>query len=374
MASTAVRSFRSVSLVVGAIAVALAVASAAPADAATVINGPVDLGTAADYGVLAATAITNTGATTVDGDVGLSPGEASSITGTGSITPTGSVHAADNAALIAQHDLGTAYTTAAGLTPIPGEQDQLGGLNLTPGVYNSASTLDLTGVLTLNAGGDPNAVWVFQAGSALTTAVGSSVSLINGASACNVFWQIGSSATLAVGSSFVGNVMAHVSISAGTGTLVTGRLLAETGAITLDTNTITRPTGCAAPGAVSASPGLPAQTVPPATVGVPFSYTPTSSGSPAPTFAVTSGALPAGLSLDTATGRISGTPTTPGTSTFSITASNGTAPEVTTAFTITVQPVLAATGADAVPPAIAGGALLLAGMLALTIRRRLRHR
>jgi hypothetical protein len=122
----------------------------------------------------------------------------------------------------------------------------LGGQRLTPGVYRSASSLGLTGALTLDGQGNANAVFVFQAGSTLTTASASSVNLVNGAQTCNVFWQVGSSATLGTASSFRGSILALTSITATTGATVDGRLLARNAAVTLDTNTITR-SRCATP-------------------------------------------------------------------------------------------------------------------------------
>ena len=160
----------------------------------------VPLGTAAGFAVLAGAGITNTGPTTVLGDLGSYP--TLSQTGTASMTVTGVNHAGDNVTQQAKTDLITAYTVAAGESPSTPIAADLGGRTLTAGVYSSASSIGLTGALTLDAAGDPNAVFVFQAGSALTTASGSQVSLVNGASACNVYWQIGSSATLGTGSSF----------------------------------------------------------------------------------------------------------------------------------------------------------------------------
>ena len=201
----------------------------------------VGLGTASTYAVLAGSTVTNTGPTTFSGaagsDLGLSPG--SSIVDESQITKSGTTHIADAAALQAQSDLVTAYNDAAGRALTGTVSADLGGQTLVTGTYNSASSLGLTGTLTLDAQGDPSAVWVFQAGSTLTTASGSSVNLINGAQACNVFWQIGSSATLGTGSTLVGHVMALTSITATTGATIQGSLLARNGAVTLDTNTIT---------------------------------------------------------------------------------------------------------------------------------------
>jgi type VI secretion system secreted protein VgrG len=126
-------------------------------------------------------------------------------------------------------------------------------MTLVSGVYTSASSMGLTGTLTLDAAGDPNAAFVFQAGSTLTTASGSQVALINGAQACNVFWQVGSSATLGTGSRFRGTILALTDITVTTAATVDGRILARNGAVTLDTNTITRST-CATPATVAPTP------------------------------------------------------------------------------------------------------------------------
>jgi hypothetical protein len=209
----------------------------------------VNLGTANNFAVLAGSTITSTGASVINGgDVGLTPGTA--ITGfpSATITPPYMTHVADGVALQAQNDLATAYKTAAGLAPnqILTGQD-LGGLTLTPGVYFFASSAQLTGVLTLNNEGNPDAVFVFQIGSTFTTASDGSVITINDGSipdltpGISVFWQIGSSATLGTGTDFEGNILANTSITADTGATIDGRLLAENGAVTLDDNTITAP-------------------------------------------------------------------------------------------------------------------------------------
>jgi hypothetical protein len=139
--------------------------------------------------------------------------------------------------------LTTAYNDAAGRTAsaitVAGN---LGGQTLTPGLYNSTSSLEIfSGELTLDAQGDPNAVFIFQMGSTLTTIVSRQVMLSGGAKAANIFWQVGSSATLGTGSVFKGNILASASITATTGATVEGRLLARTAAVTLDSNTITIP-------------------------------------------------------------------------------------------------------------------------------------
>ena len=204
----------------------------------------VPLGTANSFVVLAGAGITNTGPTTLNGDLGTFP--TTSITGAGSLTVTGTNHAGDAVTRRAKTDLVTAYNTAAGEGPTSPIAADLTGRTLTRGVYNSASSIGLTGALILDAAGDPNAVFVFQAGSTLTTGSGSQVFLRNGARSCNVFWKIGSSATLGTNSRFVGTVMAVTSITLTTGARVVGRALARNGAVTLDTNTIIRPTPCAA--------------------------------------------------------------------------------------------------------------------------------
>lgn len=217
---------------------------------ANAIATPVPIGTTlATYGVLGGATVTNTGPTVVEGlNVGVSPGSA--ITGflPGIVTPPGTLHRADAHAGLAKTQLTTAYNQAAGqsLDPVVYNDapHEFGGQVLTPGLYRANSSAQITGTLTLDAQGNPNAVWVFQIGSTLTTAAeNSTVSLVNGASPCNVFWQVGSSATLGTNTSFVGTILASASISATTGATINGRLLADAGgtgngAVTLDTNRI----------------------------------------------------------------------------------------------------------------------------------------
>ena len=226
----------------------------------------VGLGTSSSFAVLAGAGVTNTGPTTLNGDIGTFP--TTSESGVGSLTITGTNHGGDAVTQQAKTDLVTAYNQAAGEGPTSPVAADLGGQTLTPGVYNSASSLGLTGNLTLNAGGDPNAVFVFQAGSTLTTASASSVTLVNGAQACNVYWQVGSSATLGTGSAFRGTVLALTSITLTTGATVEGRVLARNGAVTLDTNTITAPK-CAAPVATTTTAATTPTTVTPPPVTPP---------------------------------------------------------------------------------------------------------
>ena len=215
------------------------------------------LGTAASFAVLGGQTVTNTGPTIINGDLGVSPGSA--ITGFPPGIVNGTSHAADAVALQAQSDLTTAYNNLAGqpcTADLTGQN--LGGMTLTSGVYCFTSSAQLTGILTLNGQGNANAVFIFKIGSTLTTASSSSVILTNSASPCNVFWQVGSSATLGTGSQFRGNILALASITVTTGVSVSGRALARNGAVTLDSNTISN-SGC--PGAPPAptpgpTPGL----------------------------------------------------------------------------------------------------------------------
>jgi hypothetical protein len=207
--------------------------------------GDVNLESASNFAVLAGATITNTGLTTVQGGgVGLSPGTA--ITGfpPGMVDSPYVVEAANAATLQAESDLDVAFNTAAGLAPTQVLTGiNLGGLTLTPGVYFFASSAQLTGTLTLNDQGNPNAVFVFQIGSTLTTATDSSVATINDPSTpgIGVFWQVGSSATLGTGTDFEGNVLADTSITVNTNATVDGRLLAENGSVTLEGDTILVP-------------------------------------------------------------------------------------------------------------------------------------
>jgi hypothetical protein len=197
----------------------------------------VPLGTAANFAVLAASTITNTGATTINGDLGLSPG--TSVTGFPPGQVNGTVYTADAVAVQAQNDLTVAYNNAATQPVTATIGTELGGTTETPGVYNSAAgTFGITGTLTLDAQGNPNAVFIFQAASTLITASASNVVLVNGAQASNVFWVVGSSATLGTNSTLQGNILALASITVTTGTTIDGRALARNGAVTLDTNTI----------------------------------------------------------------------------------------------------------------------------------------
>jgi type VI secretion system secreted protein VgrG len=231
------------------------------------------------------------------------------------------IHSADAVADQAQADLTAAYDAiVATPTLVDLTGTDLGGLTLPPSVYGFDTSTQLTGTLTLDAQGNPDAVFVFKIGSTLTTATGSSVVVINGGSNCRVFWQVGSSATLGTTTAFVGNVLALTSITLNTGASTSGRALARNGAVTLDGNDVAV---CPGPGIcpiITLSP----LALPNGEVGTAYSETITASGSPALpfTFAVSNGALPTGLSLDPMTGEITGTPTAFGTFNFTITATD----------------------------------------------------
>ena len=202
------------------------------------------LQSAENFTVLGGSTVTNTGPTSITGNVGVSPGSA--ITGTVSITLTGTYHAGDAVALQAQTDVTKAYN---GLKAMSSNQNltgqDLGGLTLNSGVYKFDSEAQLTGALTLDAQGNNNAFWVFQIGDTLKTANASSVNMINvgshGGTDNGLFWQVGSSATLGTTTAFEGNILALASITLNTGaTIDNGRALAETGAVTMDSNTLSQ--------------------------------------------------------------------------------------------------------------------------------------
>ncbi len=217
--------------------------SQAPTSAApTVVFGT----TAAQFAVLGDSTVTNTGFTVVTGDLGVSPGTA--VVGFPPGVVNGTIHAADAVALQAQNEATTAYNTLAALpstTDLTGQD--LGGMTLLPGVYNYDTSAQLTNNVTFNGNGDPDAFFLIQIGSTLTTASASQVLLIGGAQACNVYWQVGTSATLGTTTQFAGNILADQSITADTGSDVLGRLFALNGAANLDTNDVLLPCEASAP-------------------------------------------------------------------------------------------------------------------------------
>lgn len=224
-------------LVVAAIAICLLPQTKA---AITAVN----LGAASDFAVLAGAGITFAGAVDsipITGDIGSYP--TLSITGFENVVLNGTNHAGDAVTQLAKDDLNAAYLDASSRTPttIYGPIFDLGGLTLSPGVYQDPSSFTITGNLTLNALGDFNAVWIFQTGSTLIASTGSQVILTGGARAENVFWQVGSSATINTGSNFSGSVMALESITMNADSILDGRLLALNGAVTMGANTMIAP-------------------------------------------------------------------------------------------------------------------------------------
>jgi len=221
------------------------------------------LGTAGNFAVLAGTTVTNTGPTWITGQLGVAPGSA--VTGFPPGT-SGVKHKGDSVATTAQTNLTAAYVNAAA-QPCPGTHNftgvNLGGKNLVPGVYCQTTAPSLTGTLTLNGSG----IYIFQIGSTLITASGARVALIGGAQPCQIFWVVGSSATIATSTTFIGNIMALQSIAMQTGATLNGRALARNGAVTLDTNRIIQSSGCGY--GVPAFVGSPSGNVLPANLGVP---------------------------------------------------------------------------------------------------------
>ncbi|MDP9093152.1 MAG: ice-binding family protein [Actinomycetota bacterium] len=342
---------------------------------AAATDSPIDLQTAATYAILAGSTITNTGLSVVHGDIGLSPG--TSVTGFGpGSQPNGTQHIADAEALQAKADLTSAYNVAAGRALTATVSADLGGQTLVAGVYVGA-TLAITGTLTLDAQNNPAAVFVFKSADTLITASSSSVAMINGGDPCNVFWQVGSSVTLGTGSTFVGTAMALTSITANTSATITGRLLAQTAAVTLDDNLIQSPACTATPptsssGAPSTTPPVttPPVTTPPVTS--PAVTTPPATSPAATSPQVTS---PGARTTDVLT---SPDVVTPVTRTSTSAAHTTTAPLLTTitgpspgaGTPSTPTPPLSQTGSALIGPSVAGALALLVGCLLLVLSRR----
>jgi hypothetical protein len=220
--------------------IALAVVFAFAAVPVAAQAAPVNLATVGPFVVLGGSTVTNTGPSVLNGDLGVAPG--TSLVGFGlPAVVNGATHNNNAVAGQAQADLTAAYDVAAGQPVPPGNElsgTNLGNRTLTAGAYRYTSSAQLTGPLTLDAEGDPNAQFVFEITSALTTAPASSVVLVNGASPCNVYWQVGSSATLDTTTAFQGNLMALTDISLNNGASVIGRLLARNGQISLINNVL----------------------------------------------------------------------------------------------------------------------------------------
>jgi len=280
---------------------------ALPAQAAAVTPS---LGSAAGFAVVAATTVTNTGPTVVTGDIGVSPGTA--VVGFPPGTVNGTIHAADGPAGTAHADAHTAFVQASG-EPCDFTLSiaDLGGQTLLPGVYCFTSTsVGLTGTLTLDAGGNPNAAWLFKIGSTLITASNAAVVLIGGATPCNnnnITWEVGSSATLGSGTSFVGNILASASITLNSTAGSTGGLYADTGAVTMDTNMVSTCAGAGGKGGptISTTPSGPV----PAGGSVSDSATVTGGASPTGNVTFTlfgPGDITCSTPISTTTGTLSG--------------------------------------------------------------------
>ena len=327
------KNYKAIVAMIGiALIIAIGALAGRTANAATPTVG---LGTAAFYSVLAGTpAVTNTGATTIDRDVGIHP--ATSVTGFPPGIVGGAIHAGDAVALQAKSDLTVAYLDAAS-RPLTATHAILGGLTLVGGVYNAGgATLDLTGTLTLDGQNDPNSVWIFQATSDLITASTSSVVFINGGSSCNVFWQVTSSATLGSGSTFVGTILALTSITLANGVTVRGRALARNGDVTLINDTFTT-SNCTALSVVAP--------VPP--TRPPFTVAPSATPTIAPTAAAVATATP-------------------------IVASTATPTAAPAAGVASVQ-TLPSTSTDPSLTPLLALAIALAGIAVVVLRRRIRH-
>jgi ice-binding like protein len=338
-------------------------------DASAAITPTVQLGAATAFAVLAHSTITNTGTgTTVSGDVGLSPGTTIAAFPPGQII-NGTKHDDDAVAGDAQTALTAAYLDAAGRTPFTTTSATLAGETLPAGVYKASSSLGLVGTVTLNGHGNPTAVFIFQVGSTLTTHSSSTVALVGTAQACNVFWQVTSSATLGTTSTFVGTVMALASVTLTSGVHVAGRVLARTGAVTLITDVITKP-ACITPLATSTSTTT--TTAPPATT-TPTTGTTASGGS-----GTGSGGSTGSGAASTGTGASTGATTTGAGAVGSTGSGGGTSAAGTTAGTVvpTGAPETGAGGASWSgddPLLVGGGVLALigaAGAAVLAVRRR----
>lgn len=342
----------------------LAFSGVAPASAAIVPTVP--LATTADYSVLAGSTVTNTGPSVLNQNLGLNPG--TSVTGFPPGLILGTTQVANGPALQAQDDLTNAFNSAASRPATAILTEQLAGQTLNGGVYSSQTgTMLLDGALTLDGENNPNSVFIFQSASTVITGAASQINLINGAQACNVFWQVGSSATLGAGSSFAGTILAETSITAGTGATVEGRALARNGAVTLDTNVFTMPgcdmtiptpapTATASPTATATATASPTATTPvvPPTATTPV-VVPTSTAT-----ATTPVVTPSMTTTSTATSG-TGTGTSTGTGTG---VSTSTDTGTDTATNDSPATPLADTGVSSMNPLFANTAimLLLAGL------------
>jgi hypothetical protein len=391
-------------------AVALLVSGAAlglaGVDAGAATSTTIGLGTDSAASVLAGAGVTNTGPSVLALDVDSSPTK--TINGFPPGETRGTEHANDAIAVRAQKDLTTAYNVAQGAPSTANVTSvDLGGKTLTQGVYTASTGLMLNGALTLSGG--PAAVFVFQAGSTLITGPDSSVSLVGGAQACNVYWQVGSSATLGTGTTFVGNILALTSISLDSAATVDGRALAMNGAVTLNDNTFTHSacTGSTAPtttttaaaptttttvGSTTTTAGGPTTTTTAGPTTTTSPATTTTTSMPATTSTTTSAPATSSTTTGASTTTTSLPPTTSTTVTSAATTTTLMAPTTTTAvFGLTTgsgqgtgtgggsttggdgSTGLATTGTDAEGLGLSGAALIGAGSLLLLLTRRRRY-
>jgi len=323
------------------------------------------LGAAQSFAVLGGSTVTNTGSSTINGDLGVSPGTA--VTGfPPGLVVGGTIHAADATALAAQNAVTTAYNNLASQACTQDLTGQdLGGKTLTAGVYCFATSAQLTGTLTLDAQGNGSAVFIFKVGSTLTTASGSSVVMINSGSVCNVFWQVGSSATLGTATAFAGNILALTSITETTGASLTGRALARNGAVTLDTNTITATCTIFVPPPVCPTISLQPPTLLKGRVGVDYTQTISASGGTTPYSFTETGTLPPGLTLSLA-GALAGTPTAAGTYPVTIRGTDGAGCFAATSYSVVVLAAAPCPTITLSPSTLPAGALVTGYATAMT--------
>ncbi len=306
----------------------------------------VALGTSSAYSVVAATTVINTNASVIGQSVGLSPGTAIVGFPPAVVLPPGIIDAASPTALQAQTDLTSAYVDAAARgVEFTRTNPDLVGQTLIPGVYaaTAKAPLSLSGQLVLDGQNNPNAVFIFQTNSTLITSAASTIALINGASECNVFWEVGSSATLGTGSVFVGNILALTSITVRSAVVVHGRVLARNGAVTLDNDVFTQP---------SCTPST--ATAPPATTAPAATSTTIATATTAP-------------SPETTINTPTTTPSAP---------TPASASETTTSFDVTkiTNNSLPSTGTPTDSTSIIAAAALLLGTLSLlTVKRHTKH-
>jgi hypothetical protein len=293
---------------------------------------PVPLATAGNFAVLAGSTVTNTGNTVINGNVGVFAGTA--VTGfPPGIVTGGVIHAADGVAATAQNDLTTAYVNAAGRPSNGALPGDIGGMTLLPGVYTASSSLGITGTVTLNGNGNQNAVFIIQVGTALTTAANNStVNLIGGAQASNVFWEVGSSATLGTYTLFNGTILAQASITLNTGAVLNGRALARTGAVTLAGNSVSNPGVAGATTPLSLSCPFPT-----GQLNQPYASALLATGGIPPyTYSISVGSLPSLLTLTASTGAINGTPLVLGTFSYTGNVVDSTSTTATAGCTINI--------------------------------------